>query len=196
MVFDGILVAILVGYLRKGSLKGFAYLSFRAGWIFPLLLFIEVLIFSFQSTYAWIGKLSAPLFMLIYIVGLTFLWLNRKMNIGIMILFIGVLLNFIVMALNGGRMPVSLESANILDTAYAEAIKNGLYGKHAVLTDRTALWFLGDVIPITDPYPKDQVISIGDVIMNIGIFIFIQRVMVKTKHPDTLIQTPAPQKGT
>ncbi|MDO6657262.1 DUF5317 domain-containing protein [Anaerobacillus sp. 1_MG-2023] len=195
MVFDGILLSILVGYLRKGSLKGFAYLSFKAGWIFPLLLLIEIGIFTFQSSYAWLGTLSAPLFMLIYIVGLIFLWLNRKMNIGIMLLFIGVLLNFIVMAINGGRMPVSLEAANILDPAYAEAIKNGLYGKHAVLTDSTTFGFLGDIIPITDPYPKDQVISIGDIIMNIGIFVFIQRVMVKSKHPEDLIKSPAPQKG-
>ncbi|MFK3960629.1 DUF5317 domain-containing protein [Guptibacillus hwajinpoensis] len=195
MVFDGILLSILVGYLRKGSLKGFAYLSFKAGWIFPLLLLIEIGIFSFQSSYAWLGTLSAPLFMVIYIVGLIFLWLNRKMNIGIMLLFIGVLLNFIVMAINGGRMPVSLEAANILDPAYAEAIKNGPYGKHAVLTDSTAFGFLGDIIPITDPYPKDQVISIGDIIMNTGIFIFIQRVMVKSKHPEDLIKSPAPQKG-
>ncbi|WLR61348.1 DUF5317 domain-containing protein [Guptibacillus hwajinpoensis] len=195
MVFDGILLSILVGYLRKGSLKGFAHLSFKAGWIFPLLLLIEIGIFTFQSSYAWLGTLSAPLFMLIYIVGLIFLWLNRKMNIGIMLLFIGVLLNFIVMAINGGRMPVSLEAANILDPAYAESIKNGLYGKHAVLTDSTAFGFLGDIIPITNPYPKDQVISIGDIIMNIGIFIFIQRVMVKSKHPEDLIKSPAPQKG-
>lgn len=88
------------------------------------------------------------------------------------------------MALNGGRMPVSLEAATILDPAYASAIQNGLYGKHAVLTDSTLLGFLGDVIPITDPYPKDQVISIGDIVMNIGIFIFIQRVMVTSRHPE------------
>lgn len=184
MVFDGILLALLIGFLRKGSLKGFAYLTFRAGWIFPLLLLIEIGVFIFQSSYAWIGKYSGVVFMLIYVVGMVFLWINRKMNIGIPILLLGVFLNFIVMALNGGRMPVSLEAATILDPAYANAIQNGLYGKHAVLTDSTLLGFLGDVIPITDPYPKDQVISIGDIVMNIGIFIFIQRVMVKNRHPE------------
>ncbi|WP_377887652.1 DUF5317 domain-containing protein [Alkalihalobacillus sp. R86527] len=184
MVFDGIILAILIGFLRKGSLKGFAYLSFRAGWIFPLLLLIEIGIFTYQSSYAWIGEYSGLVFMLIYAVGMMFLWLNRKMNVGIPILLLGVFLNFIVMALNGGRMPVSLEAATILDPAYANAIQDGLYGKHAVLTESTVLGFLGDVIPITDPYPKDQVISIGDIVMNIGIFIFIQRVMVKNQHPE------------
>ncbi|WP_394172106.1 DUF5317 domain-containing protein [Guptibacillus hwajinpoensis] len=187
MVFDGIILSILIGFLRRGSIKGFAYLSFRAGWIFPLLLLVEILVFVFQTSYSWVATLSAPLFMIIYIVGLIFLWLNRKMNIGILLLFIGVLLNFIVMFVNGGRMPVSLEAATILDPAYAEAIKNGLYGKHAVLTDHTLVGFLGDVIPITDPYPKDQVISIGDIVMNIGIFIFIQHVMVKTNHPEEVL---------
>lgn len=187
MVFDGIILSILIGFLRKGSIKRFAYLSFRAGWVFPLLLLVEILVFVFQTSYSWVAALSAPLFMIIYIVGLIFLWLNRKINIGVILLFIGVLLNFVVMVVNGGRMPVSLEAATILDPAYAEAIKNGLYGKHAVLTDNTLVGFLGDVIPITDPYPKDQVISIGDIVMNIGIFIFIQHVMVKTNHPEEVL---------
>ena len=107
MVFDGILLSILIGFFRKGSLKGFAYLSFRAGWIFPLLLLVEVLVFVFQTSYAWVAALSAPLFMVIYVVGLIFLWLNRKMNIGMMLLFVGGEdLNFDVLSRldNVGRM--------------------------------------------------------------------------------------------
>jgi hypothetical protein len=98
-----------------------------------------------------------------------------------MLIFIGVLLNFIVMAANGGRMPVSPEAASILDPFFIEALKNGLYGKHTLITESTRLALLGDIIPLSAPYPKEQVISLGDVVMNIGVFFFIQKLMVKQK---------------
>ncbi|TLS38456.1 DUF5317 domain-containing protein [Pseudalkalibacillus caeni] len=189
MVFDGILLSVVIGFLRKGSLKGFAALQFKWGVVFPILLLLEIFIFYFQTKFNWLGNSSGIIFIGIYIVGLFFLWVNRKVSPGIWLLFIGVLLNFIVMAANGGRMPVSLEAANVLDPSYAEAIKTSLYGKHTVLTNTTYFGFLGDVIPITDPYPKDQVISIGDIFMNIGVFIFIQQVMVPKKKQTNQLKT-------
>jgi hypothetical protein len=114
--------------------------------------------------------------------------MNRK-NPGFLLILIGVFLNFLVMALNGGRMPVSLDAASVLDPGYIEVLKESLYAKHTMLTSSTYLGFLGDVIPISDPYPRTQIISIGDIIMNIGIFFFIQYLMVHhpmAKKVDTL----------
>jgi len=88
------------------------------------------------------------------------------------------------MMLNGGRMPVAVEAAAVLDPSYIEALKQGLYGKHTLLNESTKLGFLGDIIPLSPPYPRTQVISIGDVIMNIGIFLFIQHLMVGGKKED------------
>ena len=106
--------------------------------------------------------------------------MNRN-NPGFIIIIVGVFLNFLVMVINGGRMPVSVEAAAVLDPGYIEVLKESLYAKHTMLTSTTHLGFLGDVIPITDPYPRTQIISIGDIVMNIGIFFFIQYFMVK--HP-------------
>ncbi|MCM3574164.1 DUF5317 domain-containing protein [Mesobacillus subterraneus] len=177
MVFDGIILAVIVGYLRKGSLKSLATLKLKFGWVFPLLLLVQIAVFSLQNEIPALGQASGFIFMLVYIAGLFFLAMNWHYK-GFAIIFIGVFLNFLVMAVNGGRMPVSMEAAVILDPAYIEAIKAELYAKHAVLTSSTNLGFLGDIIPLTDPYPKNQVISIGDVLMNIGIFMFIQHLML------------------
>jgi hypothetical protein len=65
-------------------------------------------------------------------------------------------------------------------------LKEGLYAKHQILTESSNLGFLGDIIPLTHPYPREQVISIGDVIMNIGIFIFIHRLMMLGKINKTV----------
>jgi len=177
MVFDGIVLSVIVGFLRKGNLKSLASLKLKYGWVFPLLLLVQIVVFYLQNDIPLLGKASGYIFLLVYIAGMFFLAMNRHYK-GFVLIFIGVFLNFLVMAVNGGRMPVSMEAAVILNPEYIEAIKAGLYAKHAVLTSSTNLGFLGDIIPLADPYPKNQVISIGDVIMNIGIFLFIQQLML------------------
>ncbi|MFS0775265.1 DUF5317 domain-containing protein [Neobacillus sp. 3P2-tot-E-2] len=180
MVFDGILISFIVGILRKGNLRAFSQLNLKWGWVFPLLLVVQLAVFMLQNDSEFLGQLSGSIYIVVYIIGLIFLFLNRK-NPGFILIFIGVFLNFIVMVLNGGRMPVSVEAAAVLDPGYIQALKESLYAKHAMLTSTTHLGFLGDVIPISDPYPRTQIISIGDIIMNIGIFFFIQYLMVN--HP-------------
>lgn len=180
MVFDGIIISVVLGLCRGGGFRSFADLRLKYGWIFPVLLAVQLIVFVTQNKFTWIAAISPYLFIAIYVIGLLFLWMNRNQN-GFMLIWIGVLLNFIVMMANGGRMPVSLEAATILDPAFTAYLKEGLYAKHQMLTDASLFGFLGDIIPITHPYPREQVISIGDVIMNIGIFIFIQQLMLQDK---------------
>ena len=177
MVYDGIVLSLLIGWFRGGSLKGLAAMKLRGGWLFPLLLAVQVVIFFLQEKVAWIAKMSNVIFLLVYITGLVFLWLNRHQP-GFSVIFAGVLLNFIVMAANGGRMPVSVEAAQFLGREYIEALKAGLYAKHQAITSDTLLPFLGDIIPLSPPYPRQQVISIGDVVMNVRAFLFIQHLML------------------
>ncbi|MGP4079211.1 DUF5317 domain-containing protein [Pseudalkalibacillus sp. R45] len=179
MVYDGILAAILIGFLRKGNFKGFSQLNIKFGWVFPVLLIVQWIIFLLQNKFELLGHISNHVFILIYVIGLALLWVNRHHGLGVWLILIGVFLNFIVMAANDGRMPVSLEAAQTLDPAYGEALQEGYYGKHTALTDGTHLGFLGDVIALPEFYPREQVISIGDIIMNIGIFLFLQMLMVK-----------------
>jgi hypothetical protein len=180
MFYDGILIAIITGLFRRGTFNGFAELRLRSGWIFPILLVIQILIFVYQSKFTWVASTSEYLFLGVYVIGLYFLWANRKQP-GFYYILIGVFLNFLVMAINGGRMPVSLEAASILDPFYADVLKGGLYAKHQLLSDSTRLGFLGDIIPLSRPYPRNQVISIGDVVMNIGGFIFVLQLMLSEK---------------
>ncbi|WP_284036559.1 DUF5317 domain-containing protein [Neobacillus sp. 114] len=178
MVYDGILLSLIVGFIRKGNLRGLAQLKLKWGWIFPLLLIVQIITFVYQNDIKFLGKASESIYMVVYIIGLLFLFLNRNHK-GFMIIFIGVFLNFLVMVVNGGRMPVSEEAAAVLDPMYIQALKDGLYAKHILLTDSTILGFLGDIIPLGPPYPRTQVISIGDVVMNIGAFLFIQYLMLQ-----------------
>jgi hypothetical protein len=166
MVFDGIIISVIFGLLRGGSFRSFAELRLKYGWIFPLLLVVQLIVFVMQNKFAWIAAISPYLFIAVYVIGLLFLWMNRNQK-GFILIWIGVLLNF------------------ILDPAFTTYLKEGLYAKHQILTDTSLFGFLGDIIPLTNPYPREQVISIGDVIMNIGIFMFIKHLMLQHKGKKT-----------
>lgn len=181
MVYDGILLGLIVGLFRGGfryGLHQFAALKLRGGWIFPLLLLAQFFIFFLQERLDWVASINGYLFAAVYVTGLAFLWLNRHYK-GFTLIWIGVFLNFIVMAVNGGRMPVSVDASAVLGPYYVDMLREGeAVSKHYMMDASTHLSFLGDIIPLSSPYPRTQVISIGDVVMNIGIFLFIQYMMV------------------
>ncbi|KKO55222.1 DUF5317 domain-containing protein [Paenibacillus sp. DMB20] len=185
MVFDGIIVGLFVGLIRGGfrhGLQQFSKIRLKGGWVFPVLLLIQFVIFRFQEDYPALAAASNYAFIGIYVVGMIFLWMNRNQK-GFSLILIGVFLNFLVMAVNGGRMPVSIQAASVLDPYYVDMLKNGtVITKHFLLDSTTKLYFLGDIIPLSPPYPRSQAISIGDIVMNIGIFLFIVHIMTPGKN--------------
>ncbi|MGW8959799.1 DUF5317 domain-containing protein [Paenibacillus sp. NPDC055715] len=188
MVYDGVLLGLIVGLFRGGPRQGlirFSQIRLIAGWMFPVLLLVQFIIFYAQEKWTGLASINGYLFMGIYVIGLIFLWLNRHHN-GFNLILLGVLLNFVVMAVNGGRMPVSLSASEVLGPYYTDMLKSGsVISKHYMMDATTRLSFLGDIIPLSKPYPRTQVISIGDVVMNFGMFLFIQSVMVVNKKKTT-----------
>jgi hypothetical protein len=192
MVYDGIVIGLIVGFLRAGWRNGIAALSqirIKGGLIFPVLLAIQFLLFFLHDRVPVIAHYNGYMFMIVYAAGLYVLVLNRKEK-GFWWIFAGVALNFLVMLVNGGKMPVSVEAASVLEPKFVEMLQNGaITTKHSMLDDSTLLPFLGDIIPLTKPYPRSQVISIGDVIMNIGIFVYFQHVMVTYRKRSPIVET-------
>lgn len=92
------------------------------------------------------------------------------------IIFVGLLLNITVIALNGGKMPVSLPLAESLgyDTT---ALVSGHDFKRIVMTNTTGFNFLGDIIYI--PVPIARVVSLGDILIALGAFLMVQDFMAK-----------------
>jgi hypothetical protein len=193
MVYDGIVIGLIVGLIRAGWRNGLAALSqirIKGGLIFPLLLGIQFILYFLHGKIPFIEQYNGYMFMVVYAGGLYVLWLNRKEK-GFWWIFAGVALNFIVMLVNGGKMPVSVEAtASVLDPSYTQMLIDGTaVSKHFALNDSTILPFLGDIIPLTTPYPRSQVISIGDVVMNFGIFIYLQNMMLIHKLRASFVET-------
>jgi len=101
---------------------------------------------------------------------------NKKSMI---LIFIGTLLNLIVIMANSGQMPVSgegLQLAGLLENL--EALKSQSVITHTLITENTRFSILGDIIRISKPYPFPKLLSIGDIFIAIGVFFFLQKAMV------------------
>ena len=180
MLLDVLVVSLIIGLLRGGKLTRLANLPLRR---------IELIILPFLIQYALVyfggrglrllESWGVYLYIFSYSLLLVAIWYNKHIR-EMKILGAGIAINFIVILANGGEMPVSVEALsrvgllNILPLLRSKA-----YVIHTVLTDHTRLKFLADVIPLPPPYPRPRVIGVGDIIMAIGLFILIQRGMLK-----------------
>ena len=174
-------VAILslgVALARGGSLLAFGQVRFRFGFVLLLALVLKIAVYStlgaqLLGTSPWgrIGQVVVSLALLAVIMA------NRDLP-GFWIIGLGILLNFLVILANGGSMPVSIAGAQRLGYPTDPTLFHQQYGVAVVLqSEGVRLGFLGDVIVLPSFLPA-KVISIGDLILAIGAFIFCQQVMV------------------
>lgn len=91
--------------------------------------------------------------------------------------FIGTLLNFIAIAFNDFKMPVYIAQIATNSQATKIFLESGQDLIHSILTDSTRFKILCDIIAIPPPYPFAKTISIGDIFLLSGIFLFWQEAM-------------------
>ncbi|MBO8171350.1 MAG: DUF5317 domain-containing protein [Bacillaceae bacterium] len=181
MILDGIILAVVIALLRGGTFKGFDEIKFRHG-IWIVLLFVIQLILFIVAAYNETVASWIPFWVIVFYIFLLFLgWQNRHVP-GFNLMLLGILLNMIVMLVNGGKMPVSVEAVAMVKPETMDLLTSGAAIKHTPMNDETNLWFLGDIIPLVSPYPNQKVISLGDVILNVGGFIFVWKTMLKHRR--------------
>ncbi|MGI5878032.1 MAG: DUF5317 domain-containing protein [Christensenellales bacterium] len=171
------LISVLVGYLRRGRLAGLVSLRLRGVWCVLLAFALEA---STGLLKGWFPDLF-PRYMwaeclLQYGLLFAFILLNDK-DWSIAVMGIGILLNFLVMILNGGRMPVSpAVLADPWNAGLIERIESGDIPEYVIMHGGEPLWFLGDVIRI--PFRWAGYASIGDAVLAVGVSALIQKGMI------------------
>ena len=92
---------------------------------------------------------------------------------GFKLVLFGSLLNFIPILLNNGRMPVSIKALKF-SKLYNELtlLEEGRILTHVLIDKSTKLSILSDIIPIPKPYLFPKIISLGDILIAIGLFVF------------------------
>lgn len=180
MLIESVGTSVVVGKLRGGSFTNMKDANLEKWYFFVSGFFVEFsAVFMaekgfefFRDNVFWVHLLSYTLLF----IGLYF---NRS-TLGFKVISAGIFLNFLVIMANGGRMPVSGEAMvgiGLVDNMVA--IRDGHVITHALMGSGTIFRYLGDIFVLPKPYPRPKIFSIGDVIMAIGVFLYIQEIMIK-----------------
>jgi hypothetical protein len=163
-------IALATAMLRGGRLTNLADIRLRQWWLLPLGFVIQAA--GTWSAVPWSREVSVGLLLISYVPLLILVVLNRDRS-GMWLAGVGVLMNFTVIALNGG-MPVLEEAARIAGggstTSAAEITTSA---KHVMMNLGTRLPALGDVIPIRI-VGQGSVVSLGDVFLAVGLARFLE----------------------
>ncbi|HSF85337.1 MAG TPA: DUF5317 domain-containing protein [Acidimicrobiia bacterium] len=155
-----LIISAFVGVVRGGRLQHLLDVETRAWWLLVIGFGLQIIAAQLPEENS---SLAVGLLLVSYVSILGMVAINR-MAPGMWIAGIGLLMNFTVIALNGG-MPVLPASVEIAGGS-ADPV---LSGKHVLLDDSTRLPFLGDLIPL-----PATVISMGDVFLAIGLGVFLE----------------------
>ncbi len=111
-----------------------------------------------------------------YLAALAVLWQNRA-HPWMLPILVGLGLNSLVIALNGGRMPISQDALmRVTHAIDPQAAAASLDPRHVTIDPGTHLAMLGDVVPL-GVGALGTVLSLGDLLMALGLAGFVQAEM-------------------
>ena len=160
-------LALLTVPLAGGRLAALAQIRIKSKWLVLVALLVQVAITSFVQN--WPHPLLVALHIGSYVLIGAALWRNRRIP-GLPLIALGGLLNGAVIALNGGTLPASARAL-----AEAGMVTNGDFTNSGVLS-HPILAPLGDIVATPAWLPFRNVISIGDCIALIGVFVLVHTV--------------------
>lgn len=186
MIFYSGVVSVIVALIRRGSFKHLGELEIRQLWLafVPAALIVVGVVGRKIGLENLVLAVSGWMHFLAYACLLTLVWLNRRLS-GTAFLGIGLLLNLTVLAANGGKMPVSYEAAERAGAKQAmlDVIREDKMTRHKLMSEKTRLNFMGDIIAIPTPRSIDpEVSSVGDVALALGVFLLVQAAMLPKKR--------------
>jgi len=111
---------------------------------------------------------ARPLNIIGAILLLLVVWFNRQIP-GAILFGVGLTLNLVVIATFGGRMPVVLPHDVDPNSAMLILLKSGLDPLHVWLQHPHGIWFIGDIFTVPSIAGHSSLVSIGDLLMAVGI---------------------------
>ena len=154
---------------------------------------LQLLIFTPFARSPLVAFATVPIYVLSMI--LLVIWVAANWRIpGVALIAIGLALNVIAITVNGGHMPVSPESARYAGTIGNYASEGAFVANNSIATqDNVRFWLLTDIIAIPKQVPFANVISIGDVLLTIGVGSLCYRTI--RRAPALAEPAPAPAAG-
>jgi len=158
--------------LSRGRAARLTDLPVRSLWLAPLALALQVPVLRGMGGAAWRGGLLLLSYGLLFL----FLWRNRHL-LAARILALGFLLNFLVIIVNGGFMPIAPETLALIrpGSTVADWQPGTLdVGSKDIVLSATEirLRFLADIFVIPSPFPLPTAFSLGDAVILVGFAAF------------------------
>lgn len=163
MFIIAVTAAFVLGLVLQRQVRSLARLKLRQLWL-PFLAYLVQYGLDYLAGMGgrepWMGYVHLATYLLL------FFWLYVNLPLpGMGLMALGTLLNFAVIALNQGLMPVT--PGPLSQTALL-SFTRGLSGTHGLLTPETRMPWLADVIYFS--WPQRELDSIGDLVLAAGGF--------------------------
>jgi Family of unknown function (DUF5317)/Major Facilitator Superfamily len=174
------LVGVLLAWQLGANLPQLRLVRLRASWIAFAALGVQILLFT-PSLRALLPPLSeANAHIATYVALLAFVAANIRQP-GFAFAAAGCALNALVIAANGGRMPVSLASWTATGRAASDLTQHGSYNNVLVGGGAHLSW-LGDIFALPRAVPLANSLSIGDLLLLIGVITFVFRASLPARQ--------------
>jgi hypothetical protein len=183
MILIALCLALLLGLVALGGrASDLTHVQVRWGWLAPLAFLMQAYLIFFPAERA--GDVLSPRSLLLVasqVLLFVVIWQNRHLG-GIKVIGLGLLLNSLVMVVNGGFMPITPETlvqigydgnASQLETGYIVGRTKNVVAEPG----ESSLWFLSDVMVIPRPFPIPTALSLGDLLIVLGVFFFLREAM-------------------
>jgi hypothetical protein len=167
-------IGLLIGWGFGGGLRNLAHVRVGLWFLFPVALVLQAVPVP-QADSGTARYLPFAVLLFSYLTLVVAVVANWRLR-GFPAILLGLVLNLVPITLNQG-MPVS-------GTAVAEAggrladVPTRPGGKHHLATPSDRLTFLGDILPVRDPFRT--VVSVGDLVMWAGAAWFLAAAMLAT----------------
>jgi hypothetical protein len=168
-----LLVGIAVAWALGARLSALADLRFRGDLLVFAALAIQIAIFTPLRDNVP-ATLDVPLHLGSYGLIVLFFFLNLRVP-GFWLVGFGVMSNIVVITANGGRMPVTLEAWEASGADPALITATGSYNNNVLAGHGGHLSWLGDVFSLPSTVPFSTSISIGDLLVLLGMVAFVYR---------------------
>lgn len=184
MFIEAVILGLLAGKLRGGSFGNMRNVKLKHLWLLILSLLIEILTpmaadrgFSIISGYILYTQIMQYGLLFIFII------INLKYK-SLLLTGAGSLMNLIVITANNGHMPVGslILKAAAGSSTVRQLLRGGIV-TYQLADKNTHFAIMGDIIPVNFLY--NRMISLGDIIISLGLFFLLQEFMLEQGYKKT-----------
>jgi hypothetical protein len=180
MIIALVYLALLASVpLARGRLTALADLPLRRSGLALAAIVIQVVVISLLP--GGIHAVHTTLHVASYLLLGAFAWSNRRI-VGVPIVALGGLCNFVAIVANGGVMPTDPDAIASL----AHTTARGDFANSQVLA-HPKLLFLGDVFATPSSWPLHNIFSVGDLVLVLGVAVLVHVACASRLVPRRLI---------